>query len=597
MRRYRLLFCLLSFLLLLRSSGLCQSGGDLPRYLTEEEKVLLKSYRPAPGGAEGQASPPPGRVRTMAEWEELQALLITWRSYWPILTEIVAAAQKECLVLITAPDSTALINARNFLVNRGVNVDHNVQFMVVPSNSVWVRDYGPNTAYVGEQDSMCIIDWIYNRPRPLDDVLPAAIAQYLQVPYYGAIQAPDDLVHTGGNFMSDGLGTGFSSKLILLENRPGNGFGASAKTEADIDRIMREYHGLHRYIKMDVLPYDGIHHIDMHMKLLDEETLLVGQYPEGISDGPQIEANLQYVLSHFKTYFGTPFKVVRIPMPPQNGLYPNQGGHYRTYTNAVFVNRTVIVPFYEERYDTIAQRIWEEALPGYNIVGVNSNQMIAALGAIHCITKEIGAPEPLRILHQPLTCVVNSPSTVGYVIWASAHHRSGIDALNVCYATDPDGPWTCVPLPPYLPDDTIWTHRGLIPRQPDGTTVYYYLEAVAKNGKRMTRPMPAPKGYWKFCVQGESISVRPEPPTVSLLRIYPNPASAITVVPLSVERTTFATVSVQNAIGQTVQTLFEGELAAGERNLFLHADRLPAGTYWVTVRTPHQVLTQKLLVR
>ena len=37
--------------------------------------------------------------------------------------------------------------------------------------------------------------------------------------------------------------------------------------------------GINRYITMPTLPYDGIHHIDMHMKLLDEETLLVGEYP------------------------------------------------------------------------------------------------------------------------------------------------------------------------------------------------------------------------------------------------------------------------------------------------------------------------------
>lgn len=593
-RLYLLLFLLL---FLAVSTAFCQSEPELPRYLTEEEASLLNTYRPAPGEWQGQASPPPSPVRAMAEWEELQALLITWRAYAPILAEIVAAAQKECPVLIACPDSNALANARNYLVSRGVDVAHHVNFIVVPSNSVWVRDYGPNTVYAGEQDSICLIDWIYNRPRPLDDALPKAIAQYLQVPIYSATQAPNDLVHTGGNFMSDGLGTGFSSELVLQENSPGNSFGVSAKTEADIDRIMGEYHGLHRYVKMRVLPFDGIHHIDMHMKLLDEQTLLVGQYPEGISDGPQIEANLQYVLSHFKTYLGTPFRVIRIPMPPQNGLYPSQGGHYRTYTNAVFVNRTVIVPFYEERYDTTARRIWEEALPGYTIVGINCNQMIAALGAIHCITKEIGAPEPLRILHQPIACTVNHSATAGYVVWASAYHRSGIDSLNVCYATDPNGPWTCLPLPIYMLDDTIWTHRGLIPRQPAGTTVYYYLEAVAKNGKRMTRPMPAPKGYWKFCVEEESVSTRPSLSSVSLRPIYPNPASAITAVPLYAEQTAFATVSVYNAIGQVVQTLFDGLLLAGETNLFLDAASLPAGIYWVAVRTPNHLLTQKLLVR
>ncbi len=589
-------FCALILFLLLCAPIIAQKEESLPRYLTDSEVALLPHYRPAPGLAEGSSEPPPGPVRTMAEWEELQALVITWRSYFPILTEIVRAAQQECRVIITCPNQSVADNARSYLSNRGIQLDSNIVFLIAPSNSVWVRDYGPNPAYVyiDQADSLCLIDWIYNRPRPSDDTLPRHIARYLGLPLYSTTTAPDDLVHTGGNFMADGLGTGFSSELILDENRPGNAFGVSAKDEADIDGIMSRYHGLHRYAKMETLPFDGIHHIDMHMKLLDEETLLVGQYPEGIADGPQIEANLQYVLSHFKTWFGTPFKVVRIPMPPHNGRYPDQGGHYRTYTNAVFVNKTVIVPFYEERYDTTAQSIWEEALPGYRIVGINCNDMIAALGAIHCITKEIGVLDPLRILHQPLSHV--NDQWPGYPVWAAVYHRSGIASVNVCHATDPEGPWTCTPMPEYLPDDTIWTHRGVIPRYPAGTTVYYYIEATANNGKRMTRPMPAPNGYWKFVVE-PTVALRPEPESTQLLPIYPNPASAITVVPLQLLQTTALEVSVCNALGQTVQVLFAGELPAGQQQLFLQADALPAGTYWITVRTPQQVLSQKLLVR
>ena len=110
----------------------------------------------------------------------------------------------------------------------------------------------------------------------------------------------------------------FSSNLILNEN--------SGKTEAQIDTIMRKYMGIKRYIKMTTLPYDQIHHIDMHIKLLDEETLLVGQYPAGVADGPQIETNLQYILNNFQTCYGRPYKVIRIPMPPNaNGQYPDNG--------------------------------------------------------------------------------------------------------------------------------------------------------------------------------------------------------------------------------------------------------------------------------
>ncbi len=587
---------LCAVLLALSAVTMAQHEVPLPRYLTEQEVAMMSGYRPAPGEGEGLSAPLPAPVRSMAEWEELQALLITWRSYPNILSEIVRAAQPECRVLIVCSGQAEVGQIRNTLLNRGIDPNYNIEFIIAPSNSVWIRDYGPNCVYLNGVDSLCLIDWRYNRPRPLDDALPSHIAQYLNLPLYSTTAVPDDLVHTGGNFMSDGLQTGFSSALVLHENSPGNPFGVSAKTEADVDRIMREYSGIIRYIKMDTLPYDRIHHIDMHMKLLDEETLLVGQYPEGIADGPQIEANLQYVLSHFKTYFGTPFRVIRIPMPPHGGKYPHQGGHYRTYTNAVFVNKTVIVPFYEEQYDTTARRIWETALPGYRIVGVNSNEMIGAFGAIHCITKEIGVPDPLHIVHQPLPYMDNARWPKGYPIWANFSHRSGIDTARVCYTTDPQSSWSCLPLQPYLPDDTIWNCVGSIPPQPTGTTVYYYLEGVAKSGKRTTRPLPAPKGYWKFCVE-ESVGTRSEPVTVALLPIYPNPASSISVVPLRADRPTYVAVRVYNAVGQMVQQLFEGEMPAGDQNLFLRADRLPAGAYWLAVHTSDHVLSQKFLVR
>ncbi len=77
--------------------------------------------------------------------------------------------------------------------------------------------------------------------------------------------------------------------------------------------------GVHTLIKMPTLPYDGIHHIDMHMKLLDESTIMVSEYPEGVADGPQINANMDYVLSNYTTRWGTPFDIVRIPSPPQLG--------------------------------------------------------------------------------------------------------------------------------------------------------------------------------------------------------------------------------------------------------------------------------------
>jgi hypothetical protein len=97
-----------------------------------------------------------------------------------------------------------------------------------------------------------------------------------------------------------------ASKLILSENGPGNPYGVSVKTEAQINNIMNAYMGISRYVKMDNLPYDVIHHIDMHMKLLDEETLLVDNIHPVLPVANRIKP--QYVLNNFQTCFGSRIK-------------------------------------------------------------------------------------------------------------------------------------------------------------------------------------------------------------------------------------------------------------------------------------------------
>jgi agmatine deiminase len=455
---------------------------DLPRYMTEEEKQMELDYNPFIYPE--YTTPPPVPVRTMAEWEELQGVMITWTSYTSILRQVVQYAQTEGLVYIVCSDSNTV---KNYLTAGGVPII-NLKFLIVPFNSVWVRDYGPWTVYSEDYDSLYIIDWIYNRPtRPLDDNIPVHFANYIDVPIYQTTVPPNDLIHSGGNFMADGLGTGFSSKLILNEN--------SGKTEAQIDAIMNSYMGIDRYIKMETLPYDVIHHIDMHMKLLDEETLLVGQYPPGVADGPQIEANLQYVLNNFLTPYGKPYRVVRIPMPPHNGQYPPQG-NYRTYTNSIIINKTVIIPTYEFQYDTTAFRIYREAMPGYRIVGINSNSIITALGAIHCIVKEVGAFDPLFISHSGMN------DTVGpgpYEIKAIVRTQSGVANANLFWTTDTTLGYTSVPMNVSGGD----TMSGFIPFQPNNSEVFYYISAASNSGKTMNKPMPAPAGYYRFVVDNE----------------------------------------------------------------------------------------------
>ena len=53
----------------------------------------------------------------MAEWEQLDGIMITWTSYTSILRQIVDYAQEEGIVYIVCSDSNTV---KNFLTSGGV---------------------------------------------------------------------------------------------------------------------------------------------------------------------------------------------------------------------------------------------------------------------------------------------------------------------------------------------------------------------------------------------------------------------------------------------------------------------------------------------
>ncbi len=183
----------------------------------------------------------------------------------------------------------------------------------------------------------------------------------------------------------------------------------------------------------------------------------------------------------------------------------------------------------------------------------------------------------------------------GYPVWANIEHRNGVASAKIFYTTDPASGWTTIDLPAYAPNDTTWSYKGFIPQQPEGSTVNYYIEATAGNGKTTVHPLTAPAGGWKFCVTNSVSSS--EVTAVDLKDIYPNPASAITCIPVSTSGKTLGSVRIYNALGQQVATVFAGEMPAGTSNYFLDAGQYAAGTYVVQLQTSGQTILKKLIIR
>ena len=61
--------------------------------------------------------------------------------------------------------------------------------------------------------------------------------------------------------------------------------------------------------------------------------------------------------------------------------------------------------------------------------------------------------------------------------------------------------------------------------------MYYYIEATANTGKTINRPMPAPVEYFNFKILNNTSDIQ-DGIDVDL-SVFPNPASAITCIPVS----------------------------------------------------------------
>ncbi|MCB0586373.1 MAG: agmatine deiminase family protein, partial [Phaeodactylibacter sp.] len=280
------------------------------------------------------------------------------------------------------------------------------------------------------------------------------------------------------------------------------------------------------------------------------------------------------------TAFGNPYHIVRIPMPPDVlGRYPDEGGFYRTYTNGIFVNKTYLMPVYEEQYDTTALRIYRELLPGYNIVGIDCDETVDNFGAIHCFTKLIGVPDPLRIAHARLRDTENTTSP--YPLSAIIQHRSGIDNATLYFRTAPDDPYASIPMALEDEQSGLWTAD--IPPQPPHTEVQYYIRASALSGKEQVRPMVAPEGYFSFRVLPPSGLEEAAVPGEPLeLEVFPNPAGNLATLRFISRQAQPVYIELANLRGQVVWSVRE-QLTVGMREVKLPVGQLPNGVYRLSV--------------
>jgi agmatine deiminase len=339
---------------------------SLPIELTPEETTRLDQI----GITHKNTAPPSGPARNPAEWEPMTGAIIRWPLGIPV--SLVKEMSEDIEVWTIVANSTQQAQATSTYQSGGVNMA-NVFFILASTNSMWTRDYGPWFIFDG-QGNQGIVDHIYNRPRPLDDLIPGIIGNLWGIPVYGM-----DLIHTGGNHMSDGLGVSMSSRLVYDENPD--------KTPAQVDSIMKAYLG-NDYTVLGYVETSGIHHIDCWAKFLDPTTILVKEVSPGQPSYDSLNQRAEFLSTQISTW-RRPYTVKRIFCPSGTA-----------YTNSIILNDKVFVPLFNNTYDTTAMRVYREAMPGYEILGFYGSWYED--DAIHCRIMGVTDRYMLFLNHIPL---------------------------------------------------------------------------------------------------------------------------------------------------------------------------------------------------
>ncbi|UCF65429.1 MAG: agmatine deiminase family protein [bacterium] len=549
--------------------------------------------------------------RAMAEWEELQGIVIAWNdfSYVPghqtPLTKAVRKAEMKTLAEITRTvlneglqiyildtlNSNALVDLDSFGIS-----SPNIEIMEFSQGNywidVWLRDRGPMSVYQNEVDSLHFVYWDDNTGAEL-------LANHMNIPFINN-NILNNPYTDGGNYMTDGHGRVFSDGQSL--------------NPALLPAIQSAYQNNMGVTQLFNLPPYRVH-IDYYMKLIDEETILVSDIPYSnydpsvdwyFQDNQDIQAAIDYISNNYLSCYGRPYKFIRITNAPTINLFSlNLTAFTRdlSYVNSLILNNTIIIPSFDsllfgqmagyEQFDVNARTIYEQVMPGYNIVSVPSMFFGQRGGTVHCITKEIGSPEPIRITHKWLPDTVHNDGNP-YDIVSRVKTRSGVQNVTLYYSIDPNSGFLNTPMTAAGSDSFV----AEIPLQPAGTTMYYYFAAQSHSGKSITKPIVGSQGPYSFNILSDPTSIDENlaklPPSVILHQNYPNPFNPVTSISWRLTTPGPVKLTIYNLTGQEVAILVDEEQAAGAHSIQVDASGLASGIYLYRLQTGYEDKIRKM---
>lgn len=496
---------------------------------------------------------------------------LAFRNVFVNLIDAIQHGSQVWIAVWHLSDSTII---KNLMASEGKPLT-NYRFIECYTNAFWYRDCGPICFYYGENDEVAMLNFEYTG-RACDDLLPDSISSQTGLPNYTT-----SIEWEGGNCLVDGAGKLVTSDAIYDENSDSNGqIYATGNASNPID--YRSKTPLSQTAVLDsmqrmfgttyILPrlqYDGgTGHVDLYADMWDENEFIFTQYPSQYSrwtDYSTANNNIN-TLTGYQSFFGVNYKKTYIPFPSKDdgSSFTNQTDYdekyTRSYSNHTFVNNIIIQPCFSTVTNGEPSAEWDranldslrKAYPGYTFYPIDIRSFDGYGGAIHCITKQIPADNPIRILHASTTYHTGIQHTASKTMEAIITNRSGIASATLYWRVD-GGSWHTANMAAgnenRFSGEMMLSEAGVN----DGMVhnVEYYISATSNNGKTITKPMTANQGgYYSFPMIYDAGAGIGSITSQQVGQFYPNPSNGLASI--AIEAVGRCQISVIDAMGREV---------------------------------------------
>ncbi|MCA9773301.1 MAG: agmatine deiminase family protein [Myxococcales bacterium] len=334
--------------------------------------------------------------RMPAEWEPHAATWLAWpsnRDDWPgrwepvpwIYLEMIRALREPVRVFVREP--TVAAQASEVLARAGVSASK-VEFVLIPTDRSWTRDYGPCFTLRGGVPT--ILDWRFNAWAKYDDwryddAAAGAVARARGLPIERPLHRDTPVVLEGGAIDTNGAGTMLTTEECLLSGEQERNPGFTAR---DYEAVFARWYGVRKVLWLPAgIAGDDTHgHVDDCARFVGPRTVVAAVEPnrDDANHAP-LARNLERLRATTDAD-GRPLEILELPMPApvvfEGERLP------ASYANFYIANGVVLAPVFGDPMDREALNVLARAFPDRAVVPIYARDLVLGLGTVHCLSQQ-----------------------------------------------------------------------------------------------------------------------------------------------------------------------------------------------------------------